>query len=89
MTAAASGSGYWMVAVDGGIFAFGVPYKGSLPAVRGILRLPYVPSIRMRALPSSDGYYILGLNGKVYAFGEAKNFGSVTGKWAVDLMQMP
>src|SRR4051794_12301457 len=89
MTASASGSGYWMVAVDGGIFAFGVPYKGSLPAVRNLLGLPYVASIRMRALPSSDGYYILGLNGKVYAFGEAKNFGSVTGKWAVDLMQMP
>ena len=61
MTAAANGSGYWMVAVDGGIFAFGVPYKGSLPAVRGLLGMPYVPSIRMRALPSSDGYYILGL----------------------------
>jgi type VII secretion-associated serine protease mycosin len=89
MTAAADGRGYWMVAADGGIFAFGVPFKGSLPGVRGILGLPYVPTVRMRALPTKDGYYMLGLDGTVYSFGAAKYYGSARGTWAVDLMQLP
>jgi len=31
MAAGRSGSGYWLIASDGGIFAFDVPYYGSLP----------------------------------------------------------
>jgi hypothetical protein len=89
MTIAANGSGYWMVADDGGIFAFNVRYEGSLPAIRGILGMAYVPSVRMRAIPSDDGYYILGLNGNVWAFGAAKYFGSLSGTWAVDIMEAP
>jgi hypothetical protein len=89
MTAAANGSGYWMVASDGGIFAFSVPFKGSLPGVRSVTGMPYVPTVRLRALPTSDGYYMLGQNGSVYAFGAAKYFGSATGSWAVDLMLAP
>jgi hypothetical protein len=26
-----AGTGYWLIASDGGIFGFGVPYFGSLP----------------------------------------------------------
>ncbi len=89
MTAAANGSGYWMVADDGGIFAFNVPFKGSLPRVRDLYGYPYVSSVRMRSLPSNDGYYILGVNGTVSAFGSARYFGSLSGSWAVDLMQAP
>jgi hypothetical protein len=89
MTAAADGSGYWMVASDGGIFSFHVPYSGSLPGVRSAFGLPYVPAVRMRALPTNDGYYVLGLDGTVYALGAAKFFGSATGTWAVDIMQAP
>jgi type VII secretion-associated serine protease mycosin len=89
MTAASNGKGYWMVADDGGIFAFNVPFVGSMPGVRGALGLPYVTSVRMRAIPSNDGYYILGVDGTVTAFGKAKNWGSAGGTWAVDLMQMP
>jgi hypothetical protein len=89
MTAKSGGGGYWMVADDGGIFAFNAKYEGSLPAVRGILGLSYVPSVRMRAIPSNDGYYILGLNGVVYGFGQARYFGSLTNTWAVDLLQAP
>jgi hypothetical protein len=89
MTAAANGRGYWMVADDGGIFAFDVPFEGSMPRVRDLYGYPYVSSVRMRSLPSNDGYYILGLNGTVYAFGSAKYFGSASGTWAVDLMQAP
>ncbi len=89
MTASASGSGYWMVADDGGVFAFNVPFKGSMPGVRSLLGVPYVSTVRMRALPSSDGYYMVGQNGSVYAFGAAKYFGSASGMWAVDLMLAP
>ena len=89
MTAAANGSGYWMVADDGGIFAFDVPFQGSLPRVRDLYGYPYVPSVRMRSLPTNDGYYLLGLDGTVYAFGNARFFGSLSGSWAVDLMQAP
>jgi hypothetical protein len=86
---AADGRGYWMVADDGGIFAFNVPFAGSLPALRSLFGLPYVSSVRFRALPSGDGYYILGLDGTVSSFGTAKNFGSTRGLWAVDLMLAP
>jgi hypothetical protein len=89
MTASANGAGYWMVADDGGIFAFSVPFKGSLPGVRSVLGMPYIPTVRMRALSSSDGYYMLGANGSVYAFGAAKYYGSATGTFAVDLMLVP
>jgi hypothetical protein len=86
MTAAALGSGYWMVADDGGIFAFNVPFEGSLPRVREVFGYPYVSSVRMRSLPTNDGYYILGVDGSMWAFGSAKNFGSLSQAWAVDLM---
>jgi type VII secretion-associated serine protease mycosin len=89
MSAAVDGRGYWMVADDGGIFAFNVPFAGSLPAVRSLFGLPYVSSVRFRALPSGDGYYILGLDGTVSSFGTARNFGSVHGMWAVDIMLVP
>jgi len=89
MTAAADGKGYWMVADDGGIFAFNVPFEGSLPRVRDLYGYPYVSSVRMRSLPSNDGYYVLGVNGTVWAFANAKYFGSLSGSWAVDLMQAP
>ncbi len=89
MTAASNGAGYWLVADDGGIFAFGVPFVGSMPTIRALLALPYVSSVRMRALPSNDGYYLLGADGSVWAFGAARWFGSASGRWAVDLMQMP
>jgi hypothetical protein len=89
MTAAANGSGYWMVADDGGIFAFNVPFEGSLPRVREVFGYPYVSSVRMRALPTNDGYYILGIDGSVWAFGSAKYFGSLSRSWAVDLIQAP
>jgi len=88
MTSTSAG-GYWMVASDGGIFAFKAPFIGSVPGVRSISGLQKASVIRLRALPTSDGYYVLGQDGTVYAFGQAKWFGSATGTWAVDLMQMP
>jgi hypothetical protein len=89
MTSAASGHGYWTVASDGGIFAFNVPFEGSMPAVRALTNAPVASTVRMRALPSGKGYYLLASNGTVYAFGTAKFFGSDPGFAAVDLMLAP
>jgi subtilisin family serine protease len=89
MTAAANGAGYWLVARDGGIFAFNVPFKGALPGVRAKVAFPYMPTVRMRALPSSDGYYMLGADGTVSAFAAAHWFGESRGMMAVDMMLAP
>ena len=90
MTAAANGKGYWMVADDGGIFAFNVPFEGSLPArPRAVSATRTCRASACGRCRSNDGYYILGLNGTVWAFGTAKYFGSLPGSWAVDLMQAP
>ena len=75
-----------MVAADGGIFAFHVPFEGSMPAVRALTNAPMVPTVRMRAVPSGKGYYLLGSNGAVFSFGTARFFGSAPGVNAVDLM---
>jgi hypothetical protein len=89
MTAAANGRGYWMVAYDGGIFAFNVPFKGSMPGLRALTGAAFMPTMRMRALSSGTGYYLLGVNGSVYSFGSAKFFGAAPGIPAVDLMLAP
>lgn len=67
MTSTASGRGYWTIAADGGIFAFNVPFEGSMPVVRARTNAPVASTVRMRALPSGEGYYLLGSNGAVYA----------------------
>jgi hypothetical protein len=79
-------TGYWLVARDGGIFAFGVPFVGSLPGL-GAQALPQ--GVRIRALPDGRGYYILGQNGSVFTFGTARFFGSGVTAPAVDLMLAP
>ncbi len=90
MTAAANGKGYWMVADDGGIFAFNVPFEGSLPRVRDLLRLSVraecavCDRCRRTTVTTSSV-----MDGTVWAFGNAKYFGSLSGSWAVDLMQAP
>jgi hypothetical protein len=75
-----------MVAYDGGIFAFNVPFQGSMPGLRALYNSPFVPTARMRALPDGSGYYLLGFDGSVYSFGSAKFFGAAPGIWAVDMM---
>ena len=66
-----------------------VPFKGSMPGVRALTNSPFVPTVRMRALPSGNGYYLLGVDGSVFSFGTAKFFGSAPGAWAVDMMLAP
>jgi ribosomal protein L24E len=64
--------GYWFVAADGGIFAFGsAKFYGST----GNLRLQK-PIVGMAASPSGNGYWLVASDGGIFAFGDAPFFGS-------------
>ncbi|HET7489801.1 MAG TPA: PQQ-dependent sugar dehydrogenase [Acidimicrobiales bacterium] len=72
MAATPSGRGYWMVAADGGVFAFGdAPFLGSA----GSLRLT-APVVGMAATPSGRGYWLAAADGGVFAFGDAPFLGA-------------
>ena len=76
------GGGYWMVASDGGIFAFGdATFEGSLGA-----NPPSSPIVYMAPTPDNNGYWLVSQDGTVYPFGDAGHNGSVKGSSApVDL----
>jgi hypothetical protein len=64
--------GYWMVASDGGIFAYGgARFLGSTGAIK--LNMPIVG---MAATPSGDGYWLVASDGGIFSFGDAGFFGS-------------
>ena len=66
------GNGYWLVASDGGIFAFGdARFFGST----GAIRLAQ-PIVGMAATPSGNGYWLVASDGGIFAFGDARFFGS-------------
>jgi hypothetical protein len=72
MAATATGGGYWLVASDGGIFAFGdAPYLGST----GNLHLN-APIVAMATTPTGGGYWLAGADGGVFTFGSAPFYGS-------------
>jgi N-acetylmuramoyl-L-alanine amidase len=66
--------GYWLVAADGGIFSFGVPFFGSAGAVPLI-----APIVSMAATSDAQGYWLAASDGGVFAFGDAKFSGSAGG----------
>jgi Tol biopolymer transport system component len=69
---ASGGSGYWMVASDGGIFAFGnAKFQGST----GNIKLAQ-PIVGMTATPSGQGYWLVARDGGIFAFGDAQFKGS-------------
>ena len=69
---AATSSGYWMVASDGGIFSYGAAaFFGSTGAVR--LNRPIVG---MASTPSGRGYWLVASDGGIFSFGDARFFGS-------------
>jgi len=66
IAASPDGRGYWLLARDGGVFSFGVPFHGSVPDRRS-----YTSAVELRATESGGGYYVAGADGAVFAFGDA------------------
>ena len=72
MAASPTGRGYWFVASDGGIFAFGdARFFGSTGGAP-----PGFPVTGMAATPDGRGYWLVTLVGQVYAFGDASYEGN-------------
>ncbi len=63
MAAASNGSGYWLVASDGGIFAYGVPFWGST----GSMHLNK-PVVGMASDAGSTGYWLTASDGGIFAY---------------------
>lgn len=76
MVSTSSGKGYWQVATDGGVFAFGdAQFYGSLPG-RGV-KVDNI--IGIARTPTDKGYWLVGRDGGVFAFGDAVFAGSLPG----------
>jgi uncharacterized protein YkwD/ribosomal protein L24E len=72
MAAAADSKGYWLVASDGGVFAFGsAKFYGSTGSIR--LNRPIVG---IAATSNGGGYWMVASDGGIFAFGNAKFYGS-------------
>jgi hypothetical protein len=76
MTATSTGNGYWLVASDGGIFAFGDAIfhgsKGGQPLDQ--------PIVGMTTTPSGNGYWLVAADGGIFTFGDALFNGSMGGR---------
>jgi hypothetical protein len=71
-----TGAGYWEVAGDGGVFAYGAAqFYGSVPGVGVSVN----NIIGMARTPSDKGYWVVGKDGGVFAFGDARFYGSLPG----------
>src|SRR5207244_121475 len=72
IAATRTGKGYWMVASDGGIFAFGdAGFYGSTGNIK--LAKPIVDIV---PTPTGRGYWMAASDGGIFAFGDAGFFGS-------------
>ncbi len=72
MAATPDGQGYWLVASDGGIFAYGdAAFFGS----HGGSPLNQ-PIVGMAATPDGQGYWLVASDGGIFAYGDAAFYGS-------------
>ena len=72
MVPSADGGGYFMVAADGGVFAFGdAKFEGSCPGMGGCSGA----AVAVMPDASGNGYWLVTATGRVYAFGDAVNHG--------------
>jgi Cu/Zn superoxide dismutase len=71
-SAAGPAAGYWLVASDGGIFAYG---DASFLGSTGGMKLAK-PVVGMAATPSGDGYWVVASDGGIFAYGDAPFLGS-------------
>jgi hypothetical protein len=66
MAGTPGGTGYYLVAADGGVFAFGSSLFYGSASGQGLLGFQNI-------VPTSNGggYYLLNANGQAYKFGDA------------------
>jgi hypothetical protein len=64
-----------LLASDGGVFSFHVPFYGSVPGA-GLCAIP--TSRQIRSSSTGHGYWLLATNGEVFHFGDARDYGSYT-----------
>ncbi len=68
--------GYWVVAADGGVFAFGnARFYGSMGG-----RHLNAPVVGIAPTPDNGGYWEVAADGGVFAFGDAQFYGSMGGR---------
>ncbi len=73
------GGGYFMVASDGGVFAFGdAHFAGSCPGIGGCSGA----AVAVMPDASGNGYWLVTQTGNVYTFGDASYYGG-TGEYRV------
>jgi hypothetical protein len=69
-------SGYRVLGIDGGVFAFGsAPFSGSMAG-----RLNGAAAIALAATKTGNGYYVLASDGGIFTFGDAQFYGSMGGQ---------
>lgn len=66
------GQGYWMVASDGGVFAFGVPFYGSAGDINLV-----EPIVSIESTRTGRGYTLVAADGGVFPYGDAHFHGSI------------
>ncbi len=70
------GGGYWLVGIDGGVFAYGdAAFYGSMGAHQVI-----APVDGIARTSDGHGYWLVSYDGGVFAFGDAQFSGSMGGK---------
>ncbi len=73
MVPSADGHGYFMVASDGGVFAFGdARFAGSCPGIGGCSGA----AVAVMPDASGNGYWLVTQSGHVYTFGDAPYYGA-------------
>ncbi len=73
MVPSTTGLGYFMVASDGGVFAFGdARFAGSCPGIGGCVG----SAVAVMPDASGNGYWLVTSSGSIYAFGDAPFFGA-------------
>jgi hypothetical protein len=73
MVPSSDGGGYFMVASDGGVFAFGdAKFEGSCPGIGGCAGA----GVAVMPDATGDGYWLVTATGGVYTFGDAAFYGA-------------
>jgi hypothetical protein len=72
MVPSPNGQGYYMVAADGGVFAFNSTFAGSCPAIGGCSGA----AVAVAPDASGNGYWLATSTGHIYSFGGARYLGA-------------